>query len=65
MPDKDGEQDVRLRLLRVERVDVAAHEHVTEDEILQHLHSLRTPALVKLLEALKEVRRCLSPVLFS
>lgn len=65
MTDKEGVKDVRLRLLRVERVDVAAHEHVTEDEVLQHLHPLWTPTLVKLLEALKEVCRCLSPVFCS
>lgn len=55
--------DSRFCLLRVERVDVAPHEHVAEHEVLEDLHSLGRPRLVKLLERLEKVRRCLRPVL--
>lgn len=46
---------VRLRLLAVERVDLAAREHVREHEVLEHLDPLRRARLVVVLEGLEEV----------
>mmetsp|Transcript_58376 Transcript_58376/g.133956 ORF Transcript_58376/g.133956 Transcript_58376/m.133956 type:complete len:410 (+) Transcript_58376:422-1651(+) len=53
---------VRLRLLRIERVDVRIHEHVGEDEVLEALHSPCDTRLVVILERLKKVVPRLFPL---
>lgn len=46
---------VWLRLLTVERVDLAARQHVRKHEILEHLDPLLRTRLVVVLERLEEV----------
>ena len=53
---------VGLGLLRVERVDVGAHEHGCQDEILEHLYALQGASLVVIAERLEEITLSLLPI---
>lgn len=57
-----GDPDSRLGLLRLERVDIAPHQHGRQDEVLQDLNPLRRTRLVVLLEGFVKVLIRLLPV---
>lgn len=57
--------DLRLGLVRVEGVDGAVHQHVSEDEVLEDLDTLRRSRFVVALERFEEVDLRLGPILCS
>jgi hypothetical protein len=54
-----------LGLLRVKGIDVRAHQHRRQHEVLQHLDALQRPRLIIVPEGFEEVALCILPVLCS
>lgn len=53
---------LRFRFLTVEGVDVARHQHVGKNEILQDLYPLRGSGFVIVSESFEEIYRRLPPL---
>lgn len=52
----------RLGLLGIKRIDLAAHKHVSQHQILQDLNSLPASHFIIVLESLKEVNLRFRPL---
>ncbi len=50
-----GEVALRFRFLAVEWIDLAASKHVCQDQIFQHLDSLRRSCFIIVAERLEEI----------
>ncbi len=55
MTSRSVVNDLRLGLLTVERIDLAARQHVSKHKILEHLYPLRRTGFVVILEGVEEV----------
>lgn len=53
---------VGLGLLTVERVDLTACQHVGEDEVLEHLDTLRRAGFIVVAEGFEKVFACAVPL---
>ena len=55
-------EGLRLGFLTVERIDLAARQHIRKDKVLENLYSLRGPSFVIVLEGVEEVFTCTVPL---